>query len=72
MAQSATCQTAAATVGHQGAREEDAQSSMVALLKRRTDSGGIPGNISNIPFQKVKSRISSQFNVSIFPICVTF
>lgn len=56
-----SCRTAAATLGHKGAREEeeDAQCSMAALLKRRMDSREIPGKISKIPFQKVKSRISS-------------
>lgn len=56
-----SCQTAAATLGHQGAREEeeDKQCSMAALLKRRMDSWRIPGKISKIPFQKVKSKISS-------------
>lgn len=41
MAQSAACQTAAATVGLQGAREEEEEAwcSMAALLKRRMDAG---------------------------------
>jgi len=46
------------------------QSSMAALLRSRTDAGCIPGNISKIPFQKVKSLHNSM--LAFFQLMVFF
>lgn len=74
MAQSAACQTAAATVGLQGAREEEeeVQCNMAALLKRRMDAGEFLEILAKSLSRKYKVKSLHSSTLAFFQFMLLF